>query len=356
MKKIWIAAMAVLLSAGCGKKTEEKPAETAAPVKTEEPVSAKEYLQPELLEVSGYMTESGDYAKYVVIARNPNPDVSIRFVKFKVKLQDADGKTIAVDDYVSGEACPGDTVAAEGQIDVKGLAPASIIGEAYCDTDDFSQEASVIPASRFFFRDLTLYDKNYPVIVGTLLNDSPYTADSVKIQAVFRDADGDVCGTALEFLDRVVPGENEFQLDAHSIRNDYVSAELYAQDWGSSHTKDDSYVPAEDPVNENIVQRQTAPEQASGSTEASSAGFEEFKKKMDDLEAFFDSYAEFMKTYDSSDTSAMLKYLDMLGKYASAMEALDEIDESALTPEEEAYYTQVMLRISAKMVEAAGQG
>ncbi len=86
---------------------------------------------------------------------------------------------------------------------------------------------------------------------------------------------------------------------------------------------------------------------------ASGMSFEEFKQKMDSLEQFFDSYVEFMKTYDSSDTAAMMKYLSMMNDYAKAMEALDSIDESQLTPEQDSYYLQVMLRIDQKLLEAA---
>ncbi|MBQ6488054.1 MAG: hypothetical protein IJI75_02385 [Solobacterium sp.] len=90
-------------------------------------------------------------------------------------------------------------------------------------------------------------------------------------------------------------------------------------------------------------------------TQENSSGmsFEEFKQKMDDLEQFFDSYCEFMKTYDSSNTAAMMQYLNMMNDYAKAMEALDSIDESQLTPEQDSYYLQVMLRIDQKLLEAA---
>ncbi len=81
-----------------------------------------------------------------------------------------------------------------------------------------------------------------------------------------------------------------------------------------------------------------------------SDSFEQFRQKMDAYEAFFDSYIAFMRTYDSDDTSAMLEYLSMMAKYAEAIEALDSIDESQLTPEEDAYYLEVMLRIQQKLM------
>ena len=108
------------------------------------------------------------------------------------------------------------------------------------------------------------------------------------------------------------------------------------------------------------VQESPVPEQAPAAEEpapvtadTSSQDFEAFKRKMDDLEAFFDSYVEFCKAYDVSDTGMMLQYLDMMNKYNDAIKALDSIDESNLTPEEDAYYTQTLLRIDQKLIEAA---
>ncbi len=100
-----------------------------------------------------------------------------------------------------------------------------------------------------------------------------------------------------------------------------------------------------------LSQKETATQDSQEN--ASGMSFEEFKQKMDSLEQFFDSYVEFMKTYDSSDTTAMMKYLSMMSDYAEAMEALDSIDESQLTPEQDSYYLQVMLRIDQKLLEAA---
>lgn len=76
---------------------------------------------------------------------------------------------------------------------------------------------------------------------------------------------------------------------------------------------------------------------------------------MDDYEAFFDSYIEFMKSYDSSNPVLLMKYMEMMGKYNEAMEALEKIDESELTKEELQYYTDTMLRIEKKLLDASIQ-
>ena len=81
----------------------------------------------------------------------------------------------------------------------------------------------------------------------------------------------------------------------------------------------------------------------------------EFKASMDAYEAFFDEYVAFMKTVDEANMGmdTMLKYYDFLTKYTEAMEALEAIDESELTEEEDLYYLDVMLRIDRKLLEAA---
>ncbi|MDO4414544.1 MAG: hypothetical protein Q4C20_05655, partial [Erysipelotrichaceae bacterium] len=80
----------------------------------------------------------------------------------------------------------------------------------------------------------------------------------------------------------------------------------------------------------------------------------EFQASMEAYEAFFDEYVEFMKAVDETNMSAdtMIRYYDFLAKYADAMEKLDAIDESQLTPEEDQLYLDTMLRIEKKLLEA----
>lgn len=78
----------------------------------------------------------------------------------------------------------------------------------------------------------------------------------------------------------------------------------------------------------------------------------DFKKAMDEYEAFFDEYIAFMKKYENtSDFSpAMLddfnKYME---RYTQTMEALNAIDANSLSPADYAYYTEVVLRINDKI-------
>lgn len=80
----------------------------------------------------------------------------------------------------------------------------------------------------------------------------------------------------------------------------------------------------------------------------------EFKKAMDEYEAFFDEYVAFMITFQESDNvaSMMGEYNSMMMQYVETMGALEDIDEDELTDEEALYYAEVMLRINQKLLSA----
>lgn len=79
-----------------------------------------------------------------------------------------------------------------------------------------------------------------------------------------------------------------------------------------------------------------------------------FYEAMASYEAFFDEYIEFMNRYKaaSNPLSMALDYANYMNAYADTMQKLEEIEDDKLTKKEEAYYTQVMLRINRKLVES----
>lgn len=81
----------------------------------------------------------------------------------------------------------------------------------------------------------------------------------------------------------------------------------------------------------------------------------EFKEVMDSYEKFFDEYVAFMQKYkDNGYPISMLNdYSEMMTQYTEAMADLEEIDEGDLSTEEALYYSQVMSRITQKLLEAA---
>ncbi len=81
----------------------------------------------------------------------------------------------------------------------------------------------------------------------------------------------------------------------------------------------------------------------------------EFKAAMDSYESFFDEYIDFMKAMsrDPTNTTLLLRYTAVMTQYAETMEKLEAIDESRLSPADDAYYIEVMARIEVKMLQAA---
>lgn len=82
-----------------------------------------------------------------------------------------------------------------------------------------------------------------------------------------------------------------------------------------------------------------------------------FKSAMDDYEAFYDEYIAFMKKYSSSTDnmiSMLIDYEKMIAKEALYSSKLDAIDESTLSPADDAYYLLVTLRVEKKLLAAGG--
>ena len=81
----------------------------------------------------------------------------------------------------------------------------------------------------------------------------------------------------------------------------------------------------------------------------------EFKATMDAYEKFYDDYIAFMKKYNSGtgDTMAMLNdYMTMVSDMEKWTKKIDAIDESKLSPADDAYYLLVTLRIEKKLMNA----
>ena len=84
---------------------------------------------------------------------------------------------------------------------------------------------------------------------------------------------------------------------------------------------------------------------------------QEFKDAIDKYEEYFDSYIEFMKHADAPDY--MQKYFEFMNKYTEAMSALEQLDkmsdkEKGWSEDENAYFTQIQLRINDKLYSALG--
>ena len=81
----------------------------------------------------------------------------------------------------------------------------------------------------------------------------------------------------------------------------------------------------------------------------------EFKKTMDDYEAWFDHYCEVMKKYQEnpSDLELLSEMTDLLTEETTMLEQMENMDESEMNSAELAYYIEVTARIEKKLLEGA---
>ena len=81
----------------------------------------------------------------------------------------------------------------------------------------------------------------------------------------------------------------------------------------------------------------------------------EFKKTMDDYEAWFDHYCEVMKEYNEnpSDLELLSEMTDLLTEETTMLEQMENMDQSEMNTAELAYYIEVTARIEKKLLEVA---
>ena len=81
----------------------------------------------------------------------------------------------------------------------------------------------------------------------------------------------------------------------------------------------------------------------------------EFKKTMDDYEAWFDHYCEVMKKYEEnpSDLELLSEMTDLLTEETAMLEEMENMDQSEMNAAELAYYLEVTARIEKKLLEVA---
>lgn len=79
----------------------------------------------------------------------------------------------------------------------------------------------------------------------------------------------------------------------------------------------------------------------------------EFQTAMDSYEAFFDEYVAFMQEYNNSDdvTSMLTDYTNYMNQYTDTMSKMEALDDGTLSDAELAYYTEVMNRVTQKLLE-----
>ena len=127
-------------------------------------------------------------------------------------------------------------------------------------------------------------------------------------------------------------------------------------------SKDDTASSEQD--TEAVETTETAEEEAEPSEEAgteadsgSDSGLlsPDFKKTMDDYEAWFDHYCDVMKKYEEnpSDLELLSEMSDLLTEETKMLDEMENMDQSKMNTAELAYYLEVTARIEKKLLEVA---
>lgn len=116
-------------------------------------------------------------------------------------------------------------------------------------------------------------------------------------------------------------------------------------------TQESASTPENTSTSANEGQDEAAAAATEQATTSTSGVTPSFKEAMDSCEAFFDKYVQFMQKYkdDGYPASMLADYSSMMQQYADFTQKIDAIDESTLSPADDAYYLTVTARIYQKL-------
>ena len=161
---------------------------------------------------------------------------------------------------------------------------------------------------------------------------------------------------AITVLSIVVMGGKMIAYDMHekaleketetSISSDSSKSDDDADEDSDSSSKKDERQSQDSQQNQGDTQSQQQSEQKD-----SSQVDPNFKATMDSYEQFFDQYVAFMQKYKDSNYSAdmLVDYTKMMQQYSDTMTKMDSIDQGSLSAADDAYYVEVLGRISQKL-------
>lgn len=111
------------------------------------------------------------------------------------------------------------------------------------------------------------------------------------------------------------------------------------------------------PDNETVEDAAEEPEPSGADSSESDSGelSPEFKKTMDDYEAWFDHYCEVMKKYNEnpSDMELLSEMTDLISEETEMLDQMENMDQSEMNKAELTYYIEVTARIEKKLLEVA---
>jgi len=121
-----------------------------------------------------------------------------------------------------------------------------------------------------------------------------------------------------------------------------------------SKASEEAETSEEDETTEVASTEEDAEDASTDETEETSSGIRpEFKETMDGYEDFFNTYCEFIESYDSSDLASAAKYAELMTQYSETMESLNDWSSKDMSDEEYVYYTEVMGRINTRLAKVS---
>lgn len=236
MKKLFgVGLVLALLLTGCGstnKGEEQKKDDT--PVK--ENVSSGEKNNNDVSQIeiidSGYHSDKDN--KYLIVAvvlKNPNLKHSLEFPKYTFTAYDDSGKIIGTDEQVLSFMAPGDVVASQSMLDIKGIKPEKVEFKISNKLDSFSPSDSKRNLDTFKFDNISDLSSGIDLsFTGEVTNESNTDFDSVQINVILKK-DGKIVYGLSGYVDNLNAGD-KLPFEVISFSNvEYDSYDVYGIIW-----------------------------------------------------------------------------------------------------------------------------
>ena len=81
----------------------------------------------------------------------------------------------------------------------------------------------------------------------------------------------------------------------------------------------------------------------------------EIKEAIDTYEDFMNTYCDFLESFNKSDISMLTRYAELVSQYTEVQNQFDILGNADLNDAELAYYTEVSLRCSARLLEVSSK-
>lgn len=149
--------------------------------------------------------------------------------------------------------------------------------------------------------------------------------------------------------------EREARREGSSSRVEQMIREETSKEEFSKAESSKEESSSEKPEKEPTEEPEEEPAEEESAEESQASGIRpDVKEAIDAYEAFIDEYCEFITVYSEDPTNAELiaEYLEFVVKLEEEERKIDALDKD-LTEEEDVYYTEVLLRCSEKLNEAA---